>query len=53
MICVIHAVFFDAVDLWIDIAPAAVEIGGMNVDDQGFTADIFGMNACRIGEPIV
>ena len=49
----IHAIFFYGKYRGIDIAAASVEVGGMNVNDQRFSGNLLGMNAGRIGEPVV
>ncbi|OPZ96267.1 MAG: hypothetical protein BWY72_01734 [Bacteroidetes bacterium ADurb.Bin416] len=50
---VVHAVFFDAVHLRIHLAPAAVEIGGVDMYHQGFAADVAGVYPGGVGKPVV
>ena len=50
---VVHAVLLDAVDVGVDVASGTVEVGGVHVDDQGLAGDVLGVDACRVGEPVV
>ena len=52
-ISVVHTVFLDAVNRWVDVAARAVEVGGVYVDDEGLAAHLLGVDACGIGEPVV
>ena len=49
----VHAVLFDAVDCGIHISATPVEVRGMHMNHQRFPADLLGMDARRIGQPIV
>ena len=49
----VHTVFFYTVDRRIYIAARTVEVRGMHMNDQRFAADMLGMYARRISQPIV
>ena len=49
----VHTILLDAIHRGIDIAAAAVEVGGVNVDDEGLAAHVLGVNTCGIGQPVV
>ena len=53
MVAMVHSVFFDSVNRGIWFSAAAVELGGVHVDNQRFSADAFGVQAGRVGEPVV
>ena len=53
MICCVHTAFLNRINGRVDVAATAVEIGCMHMDNQGFSADLFGKHTCRIGQPVV
>ena len=53
MVRLVHAAFLDGIYCRIDIAAAAVEIGGMHVNHQRLPADMFGEHSCRISQPVM
>ena len=49
----IHTVFLNTVNRWVDITSRAVEVSGMHVNHKRFSAHVFGVNASRISQPVV
>ena len=50
---VVHTVFLDGIDRRIHFSTRAVEIRGVNVDAKRFSADLLGVDAGRIGQPVM
>ena len=49
----VHTVFLDGIDGGVHLSARSVEIRGVHVDHQGASAHLLGVNASRIGEPVV
>ena len=49
----VHTVLLYGIHCGIDLAAAAVEVGGMHVYAERLAADLLGMDTCRIGEPVM
>ena len=49
----LEAVAFDVVNVLIDVLPAAVELEGVDVEDEGPAADPCGLDAGKDGHPVV
>ena len=49
----IHAVFLDSEHNGVHVAAATVVVGGMHVNHQRLAANLLGVDAGRIGEPVV
>ena len=50
---IVHTVLLDTVNGRIHLTTRTVEVGSMNMDAQRFTTDLLGMDAGRIGQPVV
>ena len=50
---VVHSVFFNAIDRWVHLSAGAVEVCGVDVDDQWFSADVLCVDSGGVGEPVV
>ena len=49
----VHTVFLDGIDRGVHLSARAVEVCGVHVDHQGASAHLLGVDASRIGEPVV
>ena len=52
-VCGFHASFLDVEDDGVDLSAGAVEVCGVDVDDEWFAGGLFGCDACWVGEPVV
>ena len=50
---IVHTILLDAVDGGVHLATRTVEVGSMDVDAQGLSADLLGVDACRISQPVM
>ena len=48
-----HAIALNVEHGGVDIAAAAVEVGGMHMNNERLAGDLLGVDACRVGEPVV
>ena len=53
MIRLLHTAFLNSIDGGIDISTTAVEVGGMDVDDQRFARYMLGEHACGVSQPVM
>ncbi len=50
---IVHTVFLDRVNRRVHLSARTVEVGSMDVYAQGLATDVLGMDAGRIGQPVV
>ncbi len=50
---IVHTVFLDAVDGGVHLSARAVEVCSVDVDAQRLSAHLLGVDASRIGQPVV
>ena len=52
-VSVVHTVFLNGIDGGVHLSARTVEVSGVHVNHQGTSAHLFGVDAGRIGEPVV